>query len=162
MVLERPGVGLHRALGIGVAAEVKERAADGIVAGDRHQLLHLLAVEEIPAKAARLGDLGRAPRERKLVLGERDADAIRLMLGRVAEELVHLGPEPLLLEAEGAVDVSGAAAVPPGSFPAHDALLQHEHVDARAGEPPARAEPGDAAADDDDRGALRIGHARLP
>src|SRR5262245_47261915 len=162
VILERPGVGLYGALGIGVAAEMEERAADGVVARDGHQFLHLLPVEELPPEAPRLADLGPAPREGELVLGKRDADPIRLMLGGIAEELVHLRPEPLLLETEWAVHMRGATAVPPRGLPAHDALLEDEHVHARAGEPPAGAEPGDAAADDDDRGALWICHARLP
>src|SRR5262249_20628258 len=98
-------------------------------------------------------DLRPPPGQRELRLAERDADARGLMLGRVAEQLVHLRPEPLLLESEGAVDVRGAAAVPSGGLPAHDALLEHEHVGARAGEPPAGAQSGDATADDDHGGA---------
>src|SRR5215470_8906719 len=158
VILKRPRIALYRALGIGVSAEVKEGAADGVVTRDGHQLLDLLAVEELPPEAPRLADLGPAPGQGELCLGERDADAIRLMFGGIAEELVHLRPEPLLLEAERAVHVRGAPAVPPRGLPAHDALLQHEHVHAGAGKPPARAEAGDAAADDHDRGPLWICH----
>src|SRR5260221_1930764 len=47
----------------------------------------------------------------------------------------------------------GAAAIAPGGFPADDALVDNQHVDSGAREPPAGAEPGDAATDDDDGGA---------
>src|SRR5207247_4412339 len=93
--------------------------------------------------------LGPAPRKSQLRLAQRDADAVRLVLGGIAEQLVHLRPQALLFEAEGAVDMRGASAIATGGLPADDALLEHEHVDAGAGEPPSRAEPGDAAADDD-------------
>src|SRR5262249_44172430 len=95
-----------------------------------------------------LADLRPAPSERPLRFAQRDTDPVRLVLGRVAEQLVHLRPEPLLLEAEGAVDVRRATAVPSRGFPADDALVEHEHVDARARQPPPRGEARDAAADD--------------
>src|SRR5207302_7362106 len=144
VVLQRPRVRLHRALRVGVAAEVQIGAADRVVAHGRYQLLELPSVQPLPAKPARLADLGPAPGQRQLRLAERDADAIRLILGRIAEQLVHLRPEPLLLETEGAVDVRGAAAVAARCLPPDDPLLEHEHVDAGAGQPPAGAEPRDA------------------
>src|SRR5262249_38446337 len=113
-----------------------------------------------PAEPAHLADLGPAPRERQLRLAERDADAVGLVLGRVAEQLVHLRPEALLLEAEGAVHVGGAAPVAAGGLPTDDPLLEHEHVDPGAGQPPAGAEPRDAPAHDHDRRAVRPGHVR--
>src|SRR5215813_8827913 len=161
MVLERPGIGLHGALRIRMPAEVQERAADGVVARDGHQLLQLLAVEQLPAKAAALADLGRAPSQGELRVGERDANPVGLMLGGIAEQLVHLGPEALLFETERAVDMGGAAAIPSGGFPSDDALVEHEDVDAGAGQPPAGAETGHSAADDDDCRTRRLGH-RVP
>ncbi len=151
VILKGPGVRLHRALRIGVAAEVQVGAPDRVVADDRHQLLELTAVEQLPPEAARLADLGPAPRERPLRLAEGDADPVRLILRRIAEQLVHLRPEPLFLEPEGAIDVRRAAAVAPGRLPAHDVLLEDEHVDAGAREPPSGAQPADAAAHDHDR-----------
>src|SRR5262249_37973782 len=124
------------------------RAADRVVADDRHQLLQLATVEQLPPEAARLADLRPAPRERPLRLAERDPDAIRLVLRGISQELVHLRPEPLLLQAERAIDVGGAAAVAPRRLPAHDVLLEDQHVDAGAREPPAGAEPSDAATHD--------------
>ena len=143
-----------------MAAEVEIGAADGVVAGDGHQLLELLPIEELPAKAPRLSDLRPAPGQRELGLAQGDADPIGLVLRGIAEELVHLRPEALLLEAEGTVDVGGAAAIAAGGFPAHDALLEHEHVHARSGQPPSGAEPGDTTADDDHRRPLRLLHRR--
>src|SRR5215470_1354201 len=163
MVLESPGICLHRALRVGVAAEVQIGAADGVVAGEGYQLTELPAIEELPVEAPRLADLGPAPGQGELRVAQRDADPVRLVFGGIAEQLVHLRPETLLFETEGAVDVGGTAAVAPGGLPSHDALLEHEHVDAGAGQPPSRAEPGDAAADDDHRRAPRVRHrARLP
>ena len=80
VILERPGIRLHRALRIGVASEVQVGATDRIVAGYGHQLLELLPVEQLPAEAPRLSDLGPAPGQRELRLAERDADPVRLML----------------------------------------------------------------------------------
>src|SRR5207248_5899707 len=111
------------------------------------------AIERLPAEAAHLADLGPAPGQRELRLGQRDADPERLMLGGIAEQLVHLRPEPLLLETERAVDVRGAAAVASRGLPAHDALVEHEDIDAGAGEPPAGAQPGHSAAHDHHRRA---------
>jgi hypothetical protein len=163
VVLQRPGISLNRALGIGVAAEVQVGAPDGVVAGDRHELLELLAIEPLPAESPRLADLGPAPGQRELRVAQRDADSVRLVFGGISEQLVHVRPEALLFEAEGAIDVRGPAAVAPGGLPSHDALLQHEHIDARAGQPPSRAEAGDSPADDDHRCATRSRHrARLP
>src|SRR5262249_43960127 len=105
----------------------------------------------LPPEAAPLADLRPAPRKRPLRLAERDPDAIRLVLRGIAQELVHLRPEPLLLEAERAIDVRGAAAVAPRRLPAHDVFLEDQHVDARAREPPAGGEPADAATHDHDR-----------
>src|SRR5205807_9319642 len=140
VILQRPRIRLHRALRVGVATEAQIRPADRVVPHDRHQLLELTAIQQLPPEAAALADLGPSPRERQLRLAQRHADALWLVLGEIAEQLVHLRPEPLLLEAEGTVDVSGAAAVAARRFPADDPLLEHEHVDAGAGEPPARAE----------------------
>ena len=144
-------------------AEVEIGAADGIVTDDGHQLLELTAIEKLPLEAARLADLGPAPRQRELRLAQGHADPVRLVLRRVAEQLVHLRPEALLFETEGAVDVSGAPAVAPGSLPSHDVLLEDENVDTGASEPPSRAETGDAAADDDDGRPFSLFHVvRLP
>ena len=144
-------------------AEVEIGAADGIVTDDGHQLLELTAIEKLPLEAARLADLGPAPRQRELRLAQGHADPVRLVLRRVPEQLVHLRPEALLFEAEGTVDVSGAPAVTSGSLPPHDVLLEDENVDAGASEPPSRAETGDAAADDDDGRPFSLFHVvRLP
>ena len=70
---------------------------DRIVAGYGYKLLELLSVEQLPAEAPRLSDLGPAPGQRELRFAERDADPVRLMLGGIAEQLVHLRPEALLL-----------------------------------------------------------------
>src|SRR5205823_8116254 len=111
VVGKRPRVGLHGALRVGVAAEVQIRAADRLVADDRHQLLELTTIERLPAKAARLADLRPAPRERQLRLAQRDADPMRLVFGGIAEQPVHLRPQALLLESEGAPDVRRPPAV---------------------------------------------------
>jgi hypothetical protein len=130
VILQRPGIRLHRPLRVGVPPEVKIGPADGIVADDGHQLLEVLAIEELPLEAACLAYLGPAPRQRELRLAQRHADPVRLVLGRVSEQVVHLRPEPLLFEAEGTVDVSGAPTIAPGGFPPHDILLEDENVDA--------------------------------
>ena len=158
VILQRPGVRLNRPLRIGMPTEVEIGPADGIVAGDGHQLLELLAIEQLPREAACLAYLGPAPRQRELRLAQRHADPVRLVLGRVSEQLVHLRPEALLLEAEGTVDVRGAPAIAPGGFPPHDVLLEDEHVDAGTSEPPSRAETGDSTADDDDRRPFPLFH----
>ena len=94
-------------------SEVEIGPADGIVADDGHQLLELLAIEQLPLEAACLAYLGPAPRQRELRLAQRHADPVRLVLGRVSEQVVHLRPEALLFEAEGTVDVSGAPPLRP-------------------------------------------------
>src|SRR5262249_60645917 len=94
VILERPGIGLYRALGIGVSAEVKERAADGVVTCDGHQLLHLLPVEKLPPETPRLADLRPAPGQGELRLGAREAHAIRLMPSGGAGGRGHPAPRP--------------------------------------------------------------------
>src|SRR5713101_2277609 len=163
VILQRPGIRLNRALRIGMATEVEVGPPDGIVADDGYQLLELPAIEKLPLEAARLTDLGPAPRQRELRLAQGHADPVRLVLRRVAEQIVHLRPEALLFEAEGTVDVSGAPAVASGGLPAHDVLLEDEDVDAGTGKPPSRTEAGDATADDDDRRPFPLLHVvRLP
>ncbi len=77
---------------------------------------------EAPSRKPRISPTSaQRRRERQLRLAERHPDAVGLVLGRVAEQLVHLRPEPLLLETEGAVDVRGAAAVAARRLPADDA-----------------------------------------
>jgi hypothetical protein len=153
-VLERPGIGLDRPLGIGVPAVVGVGPAQRVIPDDRHQLLQLLRGQEVGPEATLGGDLPGPSEEGELVLVERHPDPVGLVLGGVPEQLVHLRPEPLLLEPEGAVDVGRATAVASGGLPAHDALLEHEDVDAGAREPPASAQASHAATDDD--------HCRAP
>jgi hypothetical protein len=162
VILQGPRVGLHGALRVGVAAEVQVGAADRVVADDGDQLLELAAVERVPAEAARLADLGPPARQRELRLAQRYPDPARLVLGGVTEKLVHLRPQSLLLEPQRAVDVGGAAAVAPRRLPADDPLLEHEHVDAGPGQPPAGAEPRHPAAHDHHRRSARRhgGHHR--
>src|SRR5439155_22692340 len=109
-VLERPRVGLDGPLGIGVAAEVEVEAAGDLVSDDGDQLAELLGVERLRPEAALRGDLGVPSIESELALGEGHLDPVRGVLRRVAEQGVHLGPEPLLLETEGAVAVGASAA----------------------------------------------------
>src|SRR5262249_16445882 len=103
----------------------------------------------VPCEAARLADLGPAPRERPLRLAEGHADPERLVFGGIAEQLVHLRPESLLFETERAVDVGGASAVPARCLPSADALVEHADIHTGAREPPSGTEPGDASPDDD-------------
>src|SRR5262249_23014542 len=125
---------------------------------DGDQLAELLGVERLRPEPALGGDLGVPPIQGELALGQRHLDPVRRVLGRVAEERVHLGPEALLLETEGAVDVGAAAAVPPARLPPDEATLEDEDVHARALEPPGRAEPGHPAADHDHAGSVAPGH----
>ena len=118
-----------------------------------------LGVERLGPEPLLGRDPGVRPVERELILRQRHLDPVRRVLRGVPEERVHLGPEPLLLDAERAVDVGRAAAVPPRGLPPDDARLEDEDVDPRAGEPPGGAEPGDAAADDHDAGAAELRHA---
>src|SRR5262249_55553882 len=96
-----------------------------------------------------------------LRLVEGDADALPLVFGRVPEQLLHLRPELLLLHEERAVGVGASATIPARGLPADDALVEHQHVDAIARQPPAGAEARDAAANDDDRCARDAGPAHF-
>src|SRR5882672_10509330 len=91
VVRQRRRVRLYGARRVGVTAEVQVRATDRVVAHDRHQLLELPAIQQLPAEPARLPDLRPSPRERQLRLAERDADTVRLVFRGIPEQLVHLG-----------------------------------------------------------------------
>ncbi len=131
------------------------RCGDRVIADQRNERLELRPVEYIRGEtlARRIGD--GASMERELFIGERHPDAAALIFGRIAEQLVHLRPQALLLDEERAEMMAGAAAVAPRCLPADDALVEDEHVDAGARQPPSGAEPGHTAADDDDGSAGR-------
>src|SRR5256885_1753310 len=128
VILQRPGIGLDGALRIGMAAEMHEIAADRIVADQRDKAGERGAVKRLGAKAVMRRIGGGAAIRSELRLVEGDADAAWPELGGIAEQLVHLRPEPLLLDEERAEMMGGAAAVAPRRLPADDALVDHQHV----------------------------------
>ena len=132
-VLDGPGIGLHRALRIGVAAEVGHHPARGCFTDPGHQLAQGLIVQDLNLKA--LGDRERRCAMVGFQLGrrERNADALTLIFRGIAEQIVHHRPEALLLAEQRTRGVRRTAAVPAGCFPAHDALLDDRHADAVAG-----------------------------
>ncbi|MCY1175766.1 hypothetical protein D9M73_160180 [compost metagenome] len=91
-ILQRPGIGLHGALRIGMAAKAQMNAAKAALVGQRHHVLRLLAVQIIDAVAHRAAH----PPDRAVMVEQvritLDDDAFALIFGRVAEQIVHLRP----------------------------------------------------------------------
>ncbi len=161
MVLNRPSIGLRRSLRIGMTAEAEEEAADCVVADERYELLKLLAVELPAGEALILGHFREAAHALGLHIVECDANAMALILGRVAEHFVHLWQEALLFAKERAEDVRSTAAVAARGLPADNALVEHRNIHTRAREPPRRTEASDPAADDENGCASPIAHPVL-
>src|SRR5579883_170436 len=155
-ITQRPCISLQRAMRIRMSAEMMEIAAEDILPRERHELPHLLRIQHIGTEPLPGCVLERMPVERELPLIERNSDPIRLELGRVAEQLVHQGPQALLFPEERTVMMRATAAVAPRCAPARGSRLDHEGVDTLASEPPAGAQSGDSTADDDDRGAVAL------
>ncbi len=111
MILQRPGIGLRAALWVGVTAPMHEIATNRVVADQRDERLELGTIQRIrrEALARRIGD--RASMVQELPLGKRHPHAAALIFGGIAEQLVHLRPQALLLDEERAEMVAGAAAV---------------------------------------------------
>src|SRR5487761_472344 len=137
-----------------VPAEMMKIAAEDVVSGERHELPDLVGIQHIGTEALARAVVERAPVEPELPLIEGNADPVRLKFGRIAQQLVHHGPQTLLLLEERAVMMRAAAPVAPRSAPPRGGRLDHERIDAVAREPPGGAQPGDAPSDDDDRGAV--------
>ena len=159
LVLQRPGVGLHGALRIGLAAKMIMDRTDHVIPGKRHQLARLLRVEHLVVVAHASADIAVVLVLGELRLGQRHDDALAPVFGRVAEQLVHLRPEPLLLGEQRALVMRRSAAVTARRLPADDSLVEHDDVDPRSRQPPSGAKPRDPRADHDDRRTL--GHVRL-
>ena len=102
-IAQCPRVGLKRAMRVRVAAEMVIVAAEDIVSGERHELPNLLGIQHIGVEALMGAVVERAPVKLELPLIERDANPIRLELGRITEQLVHQGPQALLFAKERTV-----------------------------------------------------------
>ena len=99
-------------------AEMVEVAAEDIVSGEGHELPKLPGIQHIGTETLLGTVVERAPVELELPLIERDADPIGLEFGRIAEQLVHEGPQALLFPEERTVMMRAAAAVASRSAPA--------------------------------------------
>ena len=149
-ILQCPGISLHGALRVGVAAKTIVHAAKAVVARERDHRADLIGFEQIDAVAHLVVHLGDVVILAELFLRHRHHDAFFLVLGRIAEQRVHFRPHALFFLEQRALVVGGPASVAARGFPADDALVEHSDSRARAREPPARAEARDAAANDDD------------
>ncbi len=158
-ILQRPGIGLHGPLRIGVAAEPVMHTAETFIPGKRHGVLHLLYVEKIDRVTQTMVPFGHETILLPLALGHGNDDAFAAMFGRIAEKFVHLRPQPVLFIKQRALVMRGTAAVATRCFPSDNAFIEHSHFHARPCEPPACAEPGHAATDDDNVCAV---HSYIP
>ncbi len=161
-VLQRPGIGLDRALRIGLTAIAQVDAASDIVPRQRHALAHLPWIEVVDLITQAAADLGHAPVVLQVIVCGGEDHPLAAVFGGVAQQFFHLRPQALLLMEQRAVIVRGAAAVAPGRLPADDALVQHQDFDARARQPPGGGKPGDPGPDHDHRkaGLLVTSHAQ--
>ncbi len=139
-VLQRPGIGLHRPLRIGVAAKAQMNAAGSIVAGQRHELAYALRVEIVDLIAQSPAHLGHALVVAQMLVGGGEDHPLAAIFGGIAEQLVHQRPQALFLVEQRAVIVRGAAAVAARGLPADHALVEHQDVDPGARQPPGGAE----------------------
>ena len=102
-ILQRPGIGLHRPLRIGMAAEAQMDAAKAGLVGQRHGFLRLRGIEIVDAVAHRAAH----PPDRAIMVEQRgialDDDPFARIFGRIAEQIVHLRPHPLFLGEERAL-----------------------------------------------------------
>ena len=117
---------------------------------------------DVPRLAVLLAVLERPAVQPELPLIQGDADPLRAELGRVPQQLIEHGPEPLLLEEQRTVVMRAAAAIAARGGPAHGGSLDHHHLDAFPGEPPTGTQPGHTATDDDDRGSPAVTCAHSP
>ena len=157
-ILQRPGIGLHGALRVRVTAEMEVLRAERVVADQRRVAAERRGVELLRAvlRAHGRGQRGDAAVALLVELRKIHDDAFAAVFGGIAEQLVHLRPEALLLAEQRALVMGAAAAVAARRLPAHDAALEHGDVVAGAGEPPGGGQAGDAAADHRDRGAPTV------
>ena len=112
-VLQRPGIGLHRALRIGVAAELHVNAAEIGLADQGRHFAHLLRIQVIGGVTQGVKIGGHIVVVGQLGLGEGRDHPLAAVFGGIAEEVVHHRPKPLLLRIEGTVGMGCAAAVAP-------------------------------------------------
>ena len=136
VILQGPGVCLHRALRIGVAAEMMQIPARDVLACQRHQLADLSRVKLFRHKTLPHRVLPRIAVALHLFCVHRDANALAAELGRVAKQLIHHRPQALLLAKERTEWMCASATVASRRLPADDSLVDHQDIDALASEPP--------------------------
>ncbi len=161
MILQGPGIGLHRALRIGLAAELQMDATQALVADQGRHLDGPLRVQVLGREPQFVEHLGHVVIVRQMRLGERHDHPLAPVFGGIAQQLIHQRPHPLFLGEQRGMVVRSAAAIAARGLPAHHALVQHQHVGPGPRQLPARAEPRDPAPHDDDRRA-RPGHESSP
>src|SRR6185437_8288970 len=158
-VAECPGIGLKRAMGIRVSAEMMKIAAEDVVSRERYEVAHLPGIQHIGVEPLPRTVVEGLPVEQELMLIERNADPLGPEFRRVAEQLVHQRPQALLLPEERTMVMRATAPVASRGSPARGARLDDQSVDAIACKPPSGAESGNTAADDDDCGTRAAARA---
>ena len=128
-VLQGPCISLYAALRVGVSAKFIMYTAKTVVARERHGFLDLFDVKHFDGMAKPVVTFGNEAILLPLPLGHGNKDASLLMLGRIAQQLVHLRPHPLFFVKQGAGVMRCTTAIASRCLPANDELVEHGDLD---------------------------------